>query len=75
MCRKWGIQIDEVVMIGDSDVDWQTASNAHCSCICVSWGFGDKGKLHQLGARIVDTANELQEVLFLHETRHACIES
>ena len=63
MCQRWGLQIDEVVMIGDSDVDWQTAANAHCRCICVSWGFGNKEKLRQLGASIVNTADELRDAV------------
>ena len=64
MCGKWNISKDETVMIGDSDVDGQTAVHAKCPVICVSWGFGDKGKLRQLGAGIVDDTNELKEMLF-----------
>ena len=63
MCGLWQMSAEDVVMVGDSDVDWQTAQNAGCRVICVSWGFGDSQRLRQLGADIVDTAQELGMLL------------
>lgn len=60
MCKAWSVQSEEVVMIGDSPVDWETSVNAHCQAICVSWGFRTRAVLEAAGAnRIVDDAKEL----------------
>ena len=40
-----------VVYVGDSDVDIQTAANAGIPCISVLWGFRDKDFLLQHGAK------------------------
>ena len=63
MCERWHLSEHEVVMVGDSEVDWQTARNAGCRAICVSWGFGDVGKLRQQGAMIVDSMQDLSKML------------
>ena len=48
------------VYVGDSDVDIQTAQNAGVDCICVTWGFRDKGFLLQEGGRLfVDAPAEI----------------
>lgn len=44
---------DEVVYVGDSEVDIQTAKNAGVDCICVTWGFRDKEFLVKNGAKIL----------------------
>lgn len=54
----------DLVMIGDSDVDYQTAVNAGCHGISVSWGFRTKAFLMENGAQIiVDTPDELRGLL------------
>lgn len=53
---------DEIVYVGDSEVDIITAKNAGIKCISVSWGFKDKSFLIDNGAEvIVDTAAELEQ--------------
>lgn len=55
---------NEVLYIGDSDVDVKTANNAFVDCISVSWGFRSKEFLLENGAkRIIDKPNELLELL------------
>ncbi len=61
MCRAWGIGTDEVVMIGDTPVDWETAKNTGCLGVCVTWGFRSREYLENAGiSEIVETADELE---------------
>ena len=61
-------------MIGDSDVDYQTAVNAKCSGISVSWGFRTKAFLEASGAQIiVDTPEALRDVLGIGEVEKAMV--
>lgn len=58
------VSLDEILLIGDSEVDYQSAVNAGCESILVSWGFRPKEALNRLdGATIVDTIAELKEAL------------
>lgn len=58
--KDLSVNADEVLYIGDSEVDVQTAENAGISCVGVSWGFRDKNILIDKGCKtIVDTAEEL----------------
>jgi phosphoglycolate phosphatase len=50
----------EAVYIGDSDVDLQTAANAHMEVIGVSWGFRGRDFLQAHGAAVIaDTPEEI----------------
>ena len=46
-CRNWGVEKDEAVYVGDSDVDVATAAHAGLSCISVLWGFRDRDFLER----------------------------
>lgn len=55
-----GVQAEEAVYIGDSDVDIITAENAGMKCISVSWGFKGREFLESHGAKvIIDRPEEL----------------
>jgi phosphoglycolate phosphatase len=59
-----GLAPSECAMIGDSDVDIQTAKNAGMAAIGCSWGYRGRAALEQAGADVVvDSASELLEVL------------
>ena len=59
MCVK-----NEVVYIGDSDVDILTAKNTKVRSIGVSWGFRGRQELLENGADlVVDHANEIKEAI------------
>ena len=45
-----GLPRNEVVYVGDSEVDIATALNAQLPCISVLWGFRDKAQLEEAGA-------------------------
>ncbi len=56
-----GVTADDIVYIGDSDVDIRTAANAGVDAMLVSWGFRTADFLRENGATvIVDTPQELQ---------------
>lgn len=48
--KELGVDTDNAVYIGDSDVDIQTATNSNLPCINVLWGFRDEKFLVQHGA-------------------------
>ena len=55
-----GVEPQACIMIGDSDVDIETAKNAGMTHIGVSWGYRDEAVLRAHGAeRVVHTAEEL----------------
>lgn len=47
---KLGVLPDEVIYVGDSDVDLETAKNAGVPCVSVTWGFRDETFLCAHGA-------------------------
>lgn len=52
------------VYIGDSEVDIETAANAHLPCISVSWGFKTREFLAEHGAKvIVDTPKDMLKAI------------
>ena len=51
--KELNILKENAVYIGDSDVDIQTAANAHMDCISVSWGFRSTEFLQNNGAAII----------------------
>ena len=55
---------NEVVYIGDSEVDIQTSKNADIPCISVTWGFRDKEVLEKLCPEyIVDSPEEILNLI------------
>lgn len=62
--RLLGVNKENTVYVGDSDVDIQTAKNAEIRCVSVSWGFRDEAFLMEHGAGImIDRPLELLEYL------------
>ncbi len=57
---EFNLTKDEILYIGDSEVDIQTAKNAQIEFLTVSWGFRETDYLLNNGAKeIVDTALEI----------------
>jgi len=62
--EAFGVNREDTVYIGDSEVDVATAHNSGAACICVDWGFRDRSVLEQAGAeQIVSTPAALLELL------------
>lgn len=63
--ERLGCTPDEAIYIGDSEVDYQTAVNAHLDSVLVTWGFRDADYLETLHPTyLVHTRDELK-ALFL----------
>lgn len=61
---KLGMDRSEIVYIGDTEVDIQTANNAGIDCIGVDWGFRDGDYLRELGAKyIVDHPGQVPDIV------------
>lgn len=59
-----GVTPDEVMYVGDSDVDMQTARNAGVTAVGVTWGFRPQAELAALHpAYLIDQAEELLPLL------------
>ena len=62
--EKLSVSADEAVYVGDSNVDVETAKNAHLPCIGVTWGFRERDCLVKEGAEFIcDTADEVYKIL------------
>lgn len=67
MMAKLNTTPQHCLYVGDSEVDIQTARNAHCRCASVSWGFRDKDELIQLGANpLCSSVEELKAYIDKH---------
>lgn len=68
MCRAWGIEPHEAVMIGDSPVDYETSVRAGSQHLCVTWGFRARKVLEDAGAsNLADDHEALWEMLGVRE--------
>ena len=67
LLRELKAEPTRAVYVGDSEVDLQTAHNAHLPCLSVSWGFRDRAFLQEQGAEsVVDTPEELLRLSLIH---------
>lgn len=59
-----GVNLEDCVFVGDSEVDIQTASNAGIECISVVWGYKDIDFLYKNGAiKLAYVPNDVWELL------------
>ncbi len=64
VAKELGVSPADCVMVGDSDVDIQTAKNADMHHIGVSWGYRNEAFLLAHGAKyIAHTPNEVKTIL------------
>lgn len=62
--KKLGVSTDECLYVGDSEVDMQTAENAHVDCALAVWGYRDAEFLKSLApAYILNTPCELVGII------------
>lgn len=60
IASQFGVPPEEMIFVGDSNVDMATAKNAKMHPIGVTWGYRDRAVLVETGAEIIcDTAEEL----------------
>lgn len=64
LLETMNLKREEVIYVGDSDIDMQTARNANLTKIGVSWGFRTKQELYQNGADyIIDKPNQIIDII------------
>ncbi|WP_264563936.1 HAD family hydrolase [Flavobacterium sp. N3904] len=51
--KKLGLKSEEIIFVGDSGIDMQTATNANMLAVGVSWGYRPKEELVANGAKYV----------------------
>ena len=62
--RKADVSPEEVLYVGDSGVDMQTAMNAKVDAVGVAWGFRPRAELETFSPKgIIEKAEELQNYL------------
>ena len=62
--KKWNLKPEEILFVGDSDIDMKTAVNANMFPVGVSWGYRTEEELKSSGAKLViNNASELIEIL------------
>lgn len=64
ICKKLELKAEEIIYIGDSDVDMQTANNANMFAVGVLWGYRSKEELISSGANyILNKPLDLMEII------------
>lgn len=64
-----GLKTEEIIFVGDSGIDMQTATNANMLAVGVSWGYRPEEELIATGAKFVlNTPLDLIQILQLNET-------
>ena len=62
--KNWNLKPEEILFVGDSDIDMQTAINANMFAVGVSWGYRTEEELISSGAKVViSKPSELIEIL------------
>ncbi|WP_134139118.1 HAD family hydrolase [Flavobacterium sp. S87F.05.LMB.W.Kidney.N] len=51
--KNWNLKPEEILFVGDSDIDMQTAVNATMFPVGVSWGYRTEDELIASGAKVV----------------------
>ena len=59
----------EAIYVGDSEVDAETAQNSGLNAILVSYGSRTREQLEKFGFEIVDSVEELKNLLFSKNSR------
>lgn len=64
LMAKMQVSADEVLYVGDSLVDIQTARNSSLKAVSVSWGFVDRDRLVEAGPDyLIDKPNQLTDII------------
>ena len=62
--KNLGIKTEEIIYVGDTGIDMQTANNANMLAVGVSWGFRSKEELISNGAKhVLDNPLDLLKIL------------
>ena len=65
--RAHGLDPDEVVFVGDTVHDWQTARSVGCRCVLIAGGHQSRERLAATGTPVLDDIRELPAFLAVRE--------
>ena len=66
--EQMGLEREDCLYVGDSEVDLLTAANAGLRCVSVTWGFRSREQLLAAGAgTLADTPEALAALILSHE--------
>jgi phosphoglycolate phosphatase len=68
-CRQFGVEVDEAVMVGDSNNDVAAARAAGCGIVCVPYGYNEGRSAAALDCDIVENFAFLPGWIATHESR------
>ena len=63
MIHDNNFQVEKTVLIGDTTHDFEVAQTLNCQCILVAHGHQHKTVLKQTGVQVLDSLNELSEII------------
>lgn len=64
MCQQMGLKTEEVLYVGDSDVDMFTAQRAEMKSVGVCWGFRSRNELIEAGAwKLAEKAMDIATII------------
>ena len=66
IAERFGVDPNEVILVGDSDVDMKLAANAGMHPVGVSWGYRPASMLEALGAEAIVTSLDDLKALISH---------
>ena len=62
--EKFGLKKEEVIYVGDSNVDKKTADNSNLDCCLVTYGFRNKEELEPLNSKyMIDDIKDLYDIV------------
>lgn len=61
--KQSGCKKEDCVLIGDSVVDLETATNAGCPCIWVRWGYGNENNIGGIPEYIADAPSDIERII------------
>ena len=62
--KNWNLKTEEILFVGDSDIDMQTATNANMFAVGVSWGYRTEDELIASGAKLMlNSPSDLMKIL------------
>jgi len=64
IAEKWDLKPEEILFVGDSDIDMQTAVNANMFPVGVTWGYRTEAELRASGAKVtIDHPSDLIQIV------------
>jgi phosphoglycolate phosphatase len=64
ICKSWGLNAEEIIFVGDSGIDMQTATNAKMLAVGVTWGYRPREELITTDAKhVINHPSDLIQII------------